>query len=121
MNKKVLLVEDDIDIRETLTELLEDEGHEVLCAENGQVALDTLANNTDLPHVILLDLMMPIKNGFEFCMEKENDAKISHIPIIVMSADGHIRDNKSLISASAYLRKPLDIFEMLNAIEEYAL
>lgn len=121
MNKKVLIVEDDIDIRETLTELLIDEGHEVISAENGQVALDKLHAETVQPDVIILDLMMPIKNGFQFCEEKQMDSKLRHIPIIVMSADGHIRDNMKLISAAAYLRKPLDIFEMLNAINEHAL
>lgn len=121
MSKKILIVEDDLDIRETLSELLVDEGYSVEVAENGQVAIDKLKNEHALPNVILLDLMMPVKNGFEFCKEKAVDNRLSHIPIIVMSADGHIRSSKDLLSAQAYLRKPLDIFEMLTAIDTYSI
>lgn len=121
MSKNVLIVEDDIDIRETLSELLQDEGYTVSIAENGQVGLDLLRNSEDKPNIILLDLMMPVKNGFEFCKEKHEDESISHIPVIIMSAHGHVKESGDLISAQAYLKKPLDIFEMLKYIDQYSL
>ncbi|MBC7713535.1 MAG: response regulator, partial [Rhizobacter sp.] len=107
INKRILLVEDDQDIRETLIELLEGEGYEVFFAENGQVGLDKLSQSTILPNLILLDLMMPIKDGFQFCAEKDANPLIAHLPVVVMSADGHIRENQQRVNARAYLKKPL--------------
>jgi len=119
INKKILLVEDDQDIRETLIELLEGEGYEVLFAENGQVGLDKLTQATLLPNLILLDLMMPIKDGFQFCTEKDANPKIAHLPVVVMSADGHIRENQQRVNARAYLKKPLDIYEIIEIVGKY--
>jgi CheY-like chemotaxis protein len=121
INKKILLVEDDEDIRETLRELLEGEGYEVLFAENGQIGLDKLSQTIILPNLILLDLMMPIKDGFQFCAEKDANPKIAHLPVIVMSADGHIRENKQRVNARAYLKKPLDIYEIIEIVEKFCL
>jgi CheY-like chemotaxis protein len=121
INKKILLVEDDQDIRETLIELLEGEGYEVIFAENGQVGLDKLSQVKMLPNLILLDLMMPIKDGFQFCAEKDADPKLAHLPVIVMSADGHIRENQKRVNASAYLKKPLDIYEIIEIVEKYCV
>ena len=121
INKKILLVEDDQDIRETLIELLEGEGYEVLFAENGQVGLDKLSESSSLPNLILLDLMMPVKDGFQFCAEKDANPKIAHLPVIIMSADGHIRENQQRVNATAYLKKPLDIYEIINVLEKYCV
>lgn len=120
-NKKILLVEDDQDIRDTLVELLEGEGYEVLFAENGQIGLDKLSQASQLPNLILLDLMMPVKDGFQFCAEKEANPKIAHLPVVVMSADGHIRENQLRVNAKAYLKKPLDIYEIINIVEKHSL
>ena len=120
-NKTILLVEDDQDIRETLIELLEGEGYNVVYAENGQVGLDKLSKFTSLPNLILLDLMMPIKDGFQFCLEKDSNPKISHLPVVVMSADGHIRENQQRVDAHAYLRKPLDIYEIIDIVQKYCI
>lgn len=119
--KKILLIEDDQDIRETLNDLLIDEGYDVVLAENGQVALDTLRSMNEFPNLILLDLMMPVKNGFQFSEEKDADESLSKIPVIVMSADGHVRERQSLINAKAYIKKPLDIFELLDQISKIAV
>lgn len=119
--KKILLVEDDQDIRETLVELLQEEGYEVFFAENGQVGLDKLATLPNLPNLILLDLMMPIKDGFQFCLEKEANPKFAHIPVVVMSADGHIRENQQRVNACAYLKKPLDIYQVIDIVARCSL
>lgn len=121
INKRILLVEDDQDIRDTLIELLEGEGYEVFFAENGQVGLDRLTEGAVLPNLILLDLMMPIKDGFQFCAEKDANPKIAHLPVVVMSADGHVRENQQRVNALAYLKKPLDIYEIINTVEKYCL
>lgn len=119
--KRILLVEDDQDIRETLNDLLLDEGYEVILAGNGQEGLDVLNRLSELPHLILLDLMMPVKNGFQFSEEKDADDRLKNIPVIVMSADGHVREKQSLINAEAYIKKPLDIFELLDQIAKIAV
>jgi DNA-binding response OmpR family regulator len=119
--KKILLVEDDQDIRETLVELLQEEGYEVFFAENGQVGLDKLSTLPNLPNLILLDLMMPIKDGFQFCLEKEANPKFSHVPVVVMSADGHIRENQKRVNACAYLKKPLDIYQVIDIVARCCL
>ncbi len=121
INKKILLVEDDQDIRETLIELLEGEGYIVIFAENGQVGLDKLHDSTILPNLILLDLMMPIKDGFQFCAEKDANPKFAHLPVVVMSADGHIRENQKRVNVSAYLKKPLDIYEILAIVQKFCV
>jgi CheY-like chemotaxis protein len=112
----VLIVEDDDGIRECLTEVLEDEGFETLTARNGQEALDLLRKRGTNPAVILLDLMMPVMNGWEFRQRFDGDASIAHAPVIVMSA---LAPDGGLPSA-AWLQKPLAIEELLSTIARVA-
>ncbi len=121
VQKRILLVEDDQDIRETLVELLQEEGYEVFFAENGQEGLDKLSTLPALPNLILLDLMMPIKDGFQFCLEKDANPKFTHIPVVVMSADGLIKENQQRVNACAYLKKPLDIYHVIDIVARYCL
>jgi CheY-like chemotaxis protein len=117
VDKTVLIVEDDLSIRETIKEILEFEGYDVLQAENGQIALDVLRNSSPLPHLIFLDLMMPVKDGFAFRKEQQKDPLLKDIPVVIMSADGHVFEKKARIGATDYLQKPADldeIFEVLN-------
>jgi signal transduction histidine kinase/DNA-binding response OmpR family regulator len=80
----ILVVEDDVDTRDMLRRTLEKEGWQVLVAENGRVALDIL--QTSLPDLILLDLMMPEMDGFQFVTAMQQNPKWQHIPIIVVTA-----------------------------------
>ncbi len=119
MNKKVFVVEDDQDIREALAELLESEGYDVTTAENGQIGIDKLSQASQLPNLILLDLMMPVKDGFQFYAEKAADPNLSSVPVIVMSADGHILDKQKKLQAQAYIKKPVDIDHILNMVDQF--
>lgn len=119
MSKKVFVVEDDQDIREALTDLLESEGYEVTTAENGQIGIDKLSAASHLPDVILLDLMMPIKDGFQFYAEKSAIPEFSDVPVIIMSADGHILDKQRQLKAQAYIKKPVDIDHILKVVDHY--
>ena len=119
MSKTILVVEDDDDIRASVIELLEDEGYEVLEADNGQAALDKLYAASPAPNLVLLDLMMPVMDGFQFCAAKESDPRISAVPVVIMSADGHVKEKQQKTGASAYLKKPVEIEVMLAAIEKY--
>lgn len=118
----LLLVEDDRDIRESLTELLKDEGYQVASAENGQHALDFLRAASTMPELILLDLMMPVKDGFQFLEEHKQDSKLSSIPIVVMSADGRLgqstESRSALLAQVQFLRKPLDVVQLLDCVAE---
>ena len=65
--------------------------------------------------------MMPIKDGFQFCAEKDANPKIAHLPVVVMSADGHIRENQQRVNARAYLKKPLDIYEIIDIVQKFCV
>lgn len=116
MSAKLLVVEDDADIRRNLKRLFESEGYSVEIAENGKIALEALMNSADLPSVIILDLMMPIMDGFEFREEQEKIARISSIPVVIMTADGHIDEKKMRTKASAALKKPADAVIILDTV-----
>ncbi len=118
--KPVLIVEDDRSIRNALQDLLESEGYTVLSATNGQKALSLLRSTADLPGIILLNLMMPVMDGFQFRAEQERDARLGGIPVIIMSADRHIESKKIKIGARAFLKKHLEIDEVVKKIERYA-
>ncbi len=114
---KILVVEDDIDIRRNMQRLLEGEGYIVILAENGQVALEHLQSTEELPSVILLDLMMPVMDGFEFREAQGQVSKLAKIPVIILTADGHIDEKRIRTGAAAALRKPTSIEVILDTIE----
>src|SRR3954471_1338862 len=84
--KRILIVDDDDDIRETLSQVLTDEGYTVETAINGLEALNQLRRTTTIPSLILLYLMMPVLNGFEFQVAKSRDPLLASIPVIIVSA-----------------------------------
>ena len=122
MNNKILIVEDDEPIRDSLIELLEFEGYQVLSTSNGQEALDCLMSlsKDGLPGLILLDLMMPVKDGYQFCLEKNNIITLSEIPVLIMSADNQIKEKQMETKAKDYIKKPFDIEKVLAMVKEYA-
>lgn len=117
-SKRIFVVEDDLHIRESLTEVLEIEGFNVFSAVNGQEALDILRSGQKAD-LILLDLMMPIKDGFQFKAEQEVDPLISNIPVIIMSANGNMSAKKELGTIKEFLKKPIDLDALLDTINRY--
>jgi CheY-like chemotaxis protein len=117
--REVLIVEDDLDIRETIAQILQDEGYRVRVAGNGREALERLREGAPPPSVILLDLMMPIMSGWQFRKEQEIDPKLSGIPVVVLTADGRIQEKARSIAASAYLQKPIDLESLLDTVERF--
>ena len=117
MNKPtVFIVEDDTDTREMLSKFLELEGYHVEAAANGRQALDRLGTGVQ-PHVIVLDLMMPVMDGWEFRKRQVEDIRLRAIPTIVVSAAG--RDRMARVSADAYLSKPVDMDELLESVNRF--
>jgi CheY-like chemotaxis protein len=115
---KVLIVEDDRDIRKNLKILLESEGYSIELAENGQVALEFLHSVTDLPSLIILDLMMPVMDGFQFRELQQRNPRLANIPVAIMTADGHIDEKKLRTQATAALRKPADVDDILKLVKK---
>lgn len=120
MAKTILIVEDDEDIRTNLQLLLESEGYVVQLAQNGQAGIDFLRGAKTLPNLIVLDLMMPIMDGFQFRENQLKDPRIADVPVIVMTADGHVEDKQRRTAAKLLLRKPVDIDVILEAVAKYA-
>jgi CheY-like chemotaxis protein len=116
MARKILIVDDDIDIRELLAELLETRGFDVATAGNGREAIDLVRRMTNPPSVILLDLMMPIMDGYGFLEERKKDDTLASIPVAIITA-GHGVDRDQLSSAAAIVRKPIDPMKLVNVID----
>lgn len=112
---RVLAVEDDNDLREFYGTLLREEGHQVRLARNGLEALHQLDWTPDL---ILLDLMMPVMDGYEFLRRLRASPKGASIPVLVLSA-ALPPGRATLRGAQAVLRKPFDFDRMLRTIEMY--
>jgi CheY-like chemotaxis protein len=112
--KTVLLVEDDPDIQQTLTDLLEQSGYLTESASNGRQALRLLREGAR-PALILLDLMMPIMNGWELRAELLNDPNLATIPVIVISAS--LGSSAVLSQTAAFVRKPVDVDALLATVE----
>jgi CheY-like chemotaxis protein len=108
---RVLIIEDDADIREALAELLQAAGYECAGAANGAEGLVQVRRQR--PDVILLDLMMPVMDGWQFRAHQRWDATMSDIPIVVMSASERGGD---LEGAAACLPKPYSVDDLLDAV-----
>ena len=114
----ILVVDDDPDIRDSLTEVLGEEGYRVQGARNGREALEVLQTHTR-PSLILLDMMMPEMDGWSFREEQRKDPDLASIPVVILSAHGNVRDAALALGAADYLRKPLSIDSLLEIAERY--
>ena len=114
--RTVLLVEDDQDVREAISDVLIEEGYLVASADTGAEALAWLRKAEALPAVILLDLMMPVMDGWQFRAEQERRPEWASIPVIVLSAVGNTKERAESIRPFGCLRKPLDIDELLGML-----
>ena len=116
MNKqKILIVEDDPNIREVMTMALEFEGFEVITSSNGKEGLEAL-NKGPRPNLILLDLMMPVMNGWEFMDNFKKLENFNKIPVLVVSA---YSEKAKSINSTAFVPKPVDLDTLLNFVRRY--
>ena len=116
--KLLLVVDDDPSIRETLADILHDEGYTVMTAANGQDALSSLRASAAQPCVILLDLMMPVMSGPEFYDAMKLDPALADIPVVIISADGNAR-RKVASMGGEFIAKPVRIETVLSAVESH--
>jgi len=113
--KRVLVVDDERDIQETIAEVLADRDYDAMAASNGQDALEQLHAMDEKPCVILLDLTMPVMNGFEFRAAQQADPALRGIPVIVVTANFQAADVTDL-AAAAFVRKPFDPDALLDMV-----
>jgi len=117
--KKILIVDDEIDVVEVVTVLLEHEGYEILKAYDGQEALDVIENVT--PDLIILDIMMPKIDGVEVCKRMRKQEKLNEIPIVMFSAKLSAIDKKESFDAGAdgFISKPFNARGFIAGIKTY--
>ncbi|HZZ83700.1 MAG TPA: response regulator [Anaeromyxobacteraceae bacterium] len=112
---KVLVVEDDVAVRQAVAEVLESEGFVAEQAGDGASALALLQAPEARPDVILLDLMMPVMNGWQFRTAQLQDPDLAEIPVVVMSAM-----DASGVQADASILKPFDVDQLVATVERVA-
>jgi DNA-binding response OmpR family regulator len=118
---KILIAEDEENIRQILKMALEAAGFEVSAFENGKLALEAIPKQ--MPDLIILDVMMPLKNGFEVCYEVKNNTKLEAIPVIILTAatqsstksDEYWRVKSR---ADVFMTKPFKSSELIKKIHE---
>jgi CheY-like chemotaxis protein len=115
----ILIVDDDAGIRQLLLLFLQHKGYSAKTVANGREALDQLQPDQPLPLLILLDLMMPVMDGASFRQAQLSDPRIAAIPVVVLSAAENIEAQAPLLTADAYVPKPIEFDSLLQIVEQY--
>jgi two-component system chemotaxis response regulator CheY len=113
----ILIVEDDRDIREIVATALHEEGYAALTAPNGEAALRVLREAPEVVDLILLDLMMPVMDGWEFRAHQREDERLRHIPVLILSAGGQVEKKAQNLGAVGWLKKPVQLGDLLGAVK----
>jgi CheY-like chemotaxis protein len=116
--EEILLVEDDDDIRETLADLLRSRGYAVTAVTNGRDAIEWLKRSA-APCLIILDLMLPIMDGWEFRAQQMTDPSLAAIPVIVLSGISDAKQHAVNLRAVDYLPKPIDLDRLYKTVEQH--
>lgn len=124
-SKKILIIEDDIDIRELIAEILDEEGYMTATAENGKIGLDYLiaCEEKDRPDCIILDLMMPVMTGLQVLERLQADYPndLAKIPVIIATAKGSPKEDlKNMPSNVTKIRKPMDVNELIDTVAKHS-
>jgi CheY-like chemotaxis protein len=114
----VLIVEDDQDIRDSVANVLRDEGYVTTAVANGREAIEQLVAGCR-PCLILLDLMMPVMDGWEFREQQRQDPALAQIPVVILSGDGNVRQKANSLDIPEYLVKPFKIDSLLSMVQRY--
>jgi CheY-like chemotaxis protein len=115
---RILIVEDDASVREALAAFLEGEGYSVVEAGDGAEALACLRGNEPVG-LILLDLMMPVMNGWEFRDAQTSDPSLASIPVVIITADNSAVRQAAQAGVAGCLLKPLEFPELLSYVGRY--
>ncbi len=116
----LLIVDDDAIARAGLTTLLGQEGYQIVTAANGQVALDILHGGL-VPDLILLDMILPVRDGWWFCGQKQSDRSIAGIPVVLMTGLQIASEEWAVsLGAVGLLRKPIDVPTLIKTVHRYS-
>ncbi|HZV00494.1 MAG TPA: response regulator [Planctomycetota bacterium] len=120
MANTILIVEDEAEVRETMRDVLADEGYSVAEASNGREALDWLREHS-APCLVLLDLMMPVMSGREFLDAVKGDPSLRDVSVLVVSAMARDKLARAVADSNAkgYLTKPVQLATLLDAVAEH--
>jgi two-component system, chemotaxis family, chemotaxis protein CheY len=116
----VLVVEDDFDVLNAIANILEDAGYEVLRAANGAEALCRLGDRHGQCDLILLDLLMPVMNGWDFRHKQRQTPAFAGIPVVLMSAGAHMATVSGELDAAGYLTKPVEMTDLLGVARRHS-
>ena len=112
----ILVIEDDPDLSQVVADVLASAGYRTAIAANGRDALDHLQAHEN-PDLILLDMMMPVMDGWKFREEQRALPALASIPVVTVTADGDARGKAASIQAAGYLTKPITIDGLLDEVE----
>jgi CheY-like chemotaxis protein len=119
-SRTILLVEDDRDICEIVEQVLSEEGYETIAVANGAEGLAYLRSGTARPFVIMLDLMLPVMDAWQFRAEQTRDPALADIPVVIFSANPKLGKYADALGAAAVIRKPPDLDELLGVLGRFA-
>jgi len=111
---RILVVEDDEDAREAMVALLQMKGYRAVPAGNGQEALDYL-HQAPVPDLIILDLWMPVMDGWQFRREQKQDPRLAAVPVVVVTA----LSDRADVDANEIIIKPVDVDRLLSTVDRY--
>ncbi|HEY0713098.1 MAG TPA: response regulator [Polyangia bacterium] len=115
----VLVVEDDLEIRESLVEILEETGYRAIGAKNGLDALAQLRAMPALPSLILLDLMMPMMDGLAFRRQQLSEPAIADVPAVLISAHSNVTPGAEELRFAHHMRKPINLDQLLAVAAQH--
>lgn len=117
VTSKILIADDDVEMLETLSSLLKEQGYEILTAENGMDAVAKIKH--ELPSLILLDIHMPYMDGIGVLKEIKSNKMTVHIPVIMLTVDANMSEIQHAIDCGAvtYITKPASKNEILKAVK----
>jgi len=115
----VLVVEDDPDALDAITAILADAGYDALGAANGVEALGQLGDHKGRCDLILLDLLMPVMNGWDFRRKQRETPAFAHIPVLLMSAGAHMATVSGELNAAGYVTKPVEMSDLLAVVRQH--
>jgi CheY-like chemotaxis protein len=119
LTHRVLVVDDDNEIRDTMVEVLNDEGYEAVGASDGIEALAQLRDPADRWCLVLLDLMMPNMDGRTFRAEQLQDPAIAPIPVVIISAMNDVAAAAEELEVAAHMTKPIPLRELIQVVRQF--
>jgi CheY-like chemotaxis protein len=118
-DRTVMVVEDDPEVRDAISEVLSDFEYKPVPASNGVEALEQLRTASVMPCLILLDVMMPTMDGWAFRAEQQRDPSVKDIPVILLSAHTDVKVAATQMQAAGFLAKPVAIDNLLATVERF--